>query len=872
MGDLGSAPTAPANATARLRAKLRPPAAVPHHVRRGRLHDLLDEAADAPLTLVVAPAGAGKTSLLAAWAAECPRPTAWLSLDETDRDGPHLWRGVVAAVETLAPGCGEGALGELWAPGTVAAAVARLLDDLDACAGPPSVLVIDDAHLVDADATLVATLAVFLQQLPPWLRAVVASRRDLPIPIDRLRARGRLREIRFPDLRFTPDEAGVLLGRLAPALPGDRVDGAVARAGGWAASLQLAALAARRAQVGDEEMPAPSGDDEALVHDYVLREVLAAEDPELVAVMAAVAVVDRVDPGLARAVTGREDAVALLRRAEARGLFVTRSPRPQWFEIHRLVRSALVAEAGAQAPDRLAECHARAARWYEGAGEVVPALDHWVEAWRPREALRLLAAEHAALYDAGHEAVIRRTIAAVPPEVAAENLPAMAEFAWCHLLVDRVRFLELVEQLTWWADRPDTDPGLRPRVTMLQSIGAGVSGRWGDGGLLARQALATMGGAWWRDPLGRFGWTMVARDVALSERWDEGDDDVRQAELALSRDPERRLSFEGVRALGEALAGRPVDAVRVAAAVRRAAAVGNLVILRHELEAAEAVAHRELGDRARALAELEALAARDAGSMVYCRVLAAAELVKARLDAGDVAGARADLRRAEAVADDEAVGSDARAWLARAGTLVALAEGAVGEARRCADLVDDPFWGPVGSARVDLAVGARAGARAALGTAVPRSPRHRVVRALLWARAADGRDEALAHVADAVTLAAASGLLQTVASEGDEVVQLAERVADRVPGEWTDRLRRAAVPAGSVRGLAEGDDPVASLTGRERDVLRLLAGRLTVREIASELYVSPNTLKFHLKTIYRKLGVGSRAEAAAVARRMTALS
>jgi LuxR family maltose regulon positive regulatory protein len=145
-----------------------------------------------------------------------------------------------------------------------------------------------------------------------------------------------------------------------------------------------------------------------------------------------------------------------------------------------------------------------------------------------------------------------------------------------------------------------------------------------------------------------------------------------------------------------------------------------------------------------------------------------------------------------------------------------------------------------------------------------------VVRSLLRARAADRRDEALDHVAGAVARASATGLLQTVASEGDEVVQLAERAADQAPPEWIDRLRRAAVPADRARA-AGGGDPVATLTDRERDVLRLLAGRLTVREIASELYVSPNTLKFHLKTIYRKLGVGSRAEAADVARRMTAL-
>ncbi len=131
------------------------------------------------------------------------------------------------------------------------------------------------------------------------------------------------------------------------------------------------------------------------------------------------------------------------------------------------------------------------------------------------------------------------------------------------------------------------------------------------------------------------------------------------------------------------------------------------------------------------------------------------------------------------------------------------------------------------------------------------------------------REQSLRHMSVAVEKAAAAGLLQTVASEGPDVVLLVECAADRAPEEWLDRLRRAATPTGGVP-VAAGDH-VATLTGRERDVLRLLAGRLTVREIAAELYVSPNTLKFHLKTIYRKLGVGSRAEAAEVARSMSAL-
>jgi LuxR family maltose regulon positive regulatory protein len=841
----------------------------PHYLRRDRLHDLLDDAVAGPLTLVVAPAGAGKTALLAAWAAAPARPTAWLALDERDRDPAGLWRHVVAALDRLAPGCGAGALDALATAQPLEAAVDALLAELDDTAAPDAALVIDDAHVVDDDDVLVGSLARFLQHLPPWLRAVVATRRDLALPLDRLRARGRLREVRFGELRFTPEEAGVLLDRLAPDLDADQAARAVANAEGWAAALQLAALAARSARASNA-VYAPGVDDRDLVEDYVVHEVLAGEEPGLVAALTDVAVVERIDPGLARALTGRSDAADLLRRAEARGLFATRLPGCGGYGLHPVVRGALVARAEAQDPERQAERHLLAARWYEGARDVERALEHLLAAGRPRDALRLLAAEHADLYDSGREATVLRAIAAIPPEVAHDDLAAMLDYAWCHLLVDRRRFVALVEKLTWWADTPGTDPAIRPRITMLHSVRATVSGCWRDGGLLAGQALTTMGDGWWRDPLGRFGWNMVARDVALSERWDPDADDVRQGELALSRDPERRLAFEGTRALGEALAGRPVDALRVAAAVRHAADVARLPILRLELGVAEAIAHREIGDAARALAELEALATTPAGTLLFCQVLAAGELVQAHLDAGDVAAARGELGRIEALVDGEALGADVRGCMARTGALVALADGAVGEARRWSDRIGDPFWTPVTAARIDLAVGSRADAAAALDDAVARCARHVVVRALLLARAVDGRDEALRLAGFAAGRAAGLGLLRTVAAEGADVVQLVERAAHRVPEQWLDRLRRVSVGAPDPTALSPGD-PVATLTDRERDVLRLLASRLTVREIAGELYVSPNTLKFHLKTIYRKLAVGSRAEAAAVARRMTAV-
>jgi LuxR family transcriptional regulator, maltose regulon positive regulatory protein len=850
-----------------LRAKRRPPLVPKHHVRRERLLRLLDEAVGAPLTLVVAPAGVGKTVLVSSWAAEAIVPTTWLSLDETDRDGRALWSGIIAALEVLRPGCGEAALLLLHRPGPLADVVRRLLDELDSGATSPGVLVVDDLHILDDDDDALASLALFLQHLPTWLHVILLSRRDATLPVGRLRARGQLAEVRFAELRFSHDEACEMLSRLVPEMTEREIDAAATHAAGWAAGLQLAALAARSNRA-HEPVEAPTLEGDLLVDDYVWGEILAAEDSELVDTLRDVSVAKVIEPSLARALTSRDDADALLGRAESRGLFVTRLGPDGSFAVHALVRSALLADLGRRSATRLVEQRVRAARWLEDAEQIPAALEQWLLAGRHRDALRLLATNHAELYDSGREATIQRTIAALPPGLGGADVESMIEFAWCHLLVDRRRYLELVEQAAWWADRSQVSETLRARLTMLRSIAAIMRGDWYEGKALAEVTLHDLGDAWWSDPLGRFGWNMIARAWALAESWNDTGDEVREAGLALSRDPERRLSFEGTRALGEALAGRPADALRVVAGVRHAAEVANMTILRTELALAEAVAHRELGDRERALPVLVALAETPAETMLYCRILASLELAQAHLDAADVNAARHVFEQAEALSAAEAFGAGGRDWLGRVGTQLALSNGEIDDARRWSHQIADPFWACASAARIELAAGNPVDALAALTDVVPRCARHDVVLGLLRARSTPDHDESMKHTIAAVELATANGLLQTIASEGADAVELVERCAWRVPARWLDRLRRATAE-GADHTPAGGTDLVEPLTDRERDVLRFLASRLTVSEIADELFLSVNTLKFHLKAIYRKLGVNSRAEAAEAARRMS---
>ena len=277
-------------------------------MRRPRLIKLVDSAVESQVTVVTAGAGTGKTTLVAAWAAETARSTAWVSLDNTDRGVGTFWATMIAGLGLLVPGCGAGAVPLLrgGAPGTIAEVVGELLDDLDVQDVDASVLIVDDLHVVDDVEAITASLNLFVRHLPAWLHLVLVSRRDVGLPSHRLRAEGLLGEVQFAELRFAPDESREVLRLLAPDMSEQNVEMAAVRADGWAAGLRLAALAARSAAARRSEEPS-SGHDR-LVHDFLLMDVLAAEDPDLVEFLFGIAVTERVSQDLAEALTHRSDA------------------------------------------------------------------------------------------------------------------------------------------------------------------------------------------------------------------------------------------------------------------------------------------------------------------------------------------------------------------------------------------------------------------------------------------------------------------------------------------------------------------------------------------------------------------------------------
>ena len=214
-------------------------------MHRTRLIELLDDLSAYPVTAVVAPAGAGKTALAADWLRHRGRRSAWLALDEADRDPAHFCVALISAVESLAPGALDRPRAAVHGPGGPADALRVMTDDLELTEGDEAVLVVDDLHHVDDSEPTRSALATFVEHKPDWLHLLLLSRRRPALGIDRLRAAGELADVGFDALRFSERENMEMLAGLCPDTAEQDLVRVSEWSGGWAAALQLAALALR---------------------------------------------------------------------------------------------------------------------------------------------------------------------------------------------------------------------------------------------------------------------------------------------------------------------------------------------------------------------------------------------------------------------------------------------------------------------------------------------------------------------------------------------------------------------------------------------------------------------------------------------------
>ena len=392
-------------------------------VARPRLSERLLRGAESKLTLISAPPGFGKTTLLAAWLAAAPadgRSVAWLSLDRADSQPATFWTYLITALQTVAPGVGASALSLLQEsqPPPIETVLALVLNDLGAVANEV-VLVLDDYHEVDTHE-LQGGMAFLVEHLPAQIHLVITTRADPALPLARLRARGELVEIRAADLRFTPDEAaGYLNEVMGLDLAARDIAALEGRTEGWIAALQLAALSMQGRDDVAGFIAGFAGDDRYIV-DYLVEEVLRRQPGRVRSFLLQTSILGRMSGPLCDAVTGQDGGRAMLEALDRANLFlVPLDDRRRWYRYHHLFADVLRAHLVDEQPDRVPDLHRRASAWYEQNGERSEAIRHAMAGEDFDRAAGLIELAVPAMRRSRQEAVLLAWLRALPDKVFA---------------------------------------------------------------------------------------------------------------------------------------------------------------------------------------------------------------------------------------------------------------------------------------------------------------------------------------------------------------------------------------------------------------------------------------------------------------------
>jgi LuxR family transcriptional regulator, maltose regulon positive regulatory protein len=858
-------------------------------VLRPRLIERLNEglASGHKVTLVSAPAGFGKSTVVAQWVAGCGRPVAWLSLDEGDSDLSRFLTYLIAAVQTVAPGIGDGVLTALRSPQPPPpeSTLTALLNDVT---GIPSdvVLVLDDYHVLDAKPVDDA-MAFLVEHLPPQMHLVIATREDPALPLARLRARGQMTELRGADLRFTPFEASEFLNQVMDLdLVAEQIAALDVRTEGWIAGLQLAAISLQGRADAAGFIASFTGSNR-FVLDYLLEEVLQRQPERVQTFLLRTSILDRLCGPLCDAVTLDASASGqeTLEYLDRSNLFlIPLDTERRWYRYHHLFAELLrqrlhqsLASSGADEGRSLAQDHILASQWYEGNALEVEAFHHAAAANDIERAERLI-------------------IGGRIPEHS--RAAVIAVFEWLDSLPRTV-----LDARPWLWVRSATVALNAGRTTGVEERLRAAEGALQHADLDDQT----------RDLIGQI--AAVRATLALANYQPEAMiDQARRALEYLHPDnlPFRSRAF---RALGFAyqLQGDRVAARQAyteAMSIRQSSGninltvsattgLGNVQESENQLyQAAETYqcSLRLLGDQSSSNADQEFIglarifyewndldAAEQYGQQslqlarqydravdrfVFCEVF----LARLRLARGDAAGAAAMLAETEqSVRDGTFV--HRMPEVAAAQVLTLLQQGDLAGAAHLARMHDLPLT----RARVHLAQGDPSAALAVLEPyrrrAEERALADEQLRTLiLQAVAFDAlgeRSRAVELLDAALGMAESGGFIRVFVDEGAPMARLLREALSRgVRPEYVRRLL-AAFPADEAGRAAShaarvgGSRLAEPLSGRELEVLALIARGLTNQEIALRLYLSLHTVKSHARSIYAKLGVSSRTQAVA---------
>jgi LuxR family maltose regulon positive regulatory protein len=882
-----------------LTTKLHRPPLRPSLVPRVHLIERLDEGLHLghKLTVVSAPAGFGKTTLVSAWAAACGRPVAWLSLDEGDNDPARFLAYFAAALRMVGMEIEEGASeAEVF--------LTTLVNQVN-LAPEPFLLVLDDYHLITAQPVHDA-LAFFLTHMPGSVHLAIATRADPPLPVARLRARGQLSELRLPDLRFTPDEAAEFLRQvMGLELSTGDIAALASRTEGWVAGLQMAALSLQGKDDVSRFVAAFTGSDRYIL-DYLLEEVLRRESDQVQAFLLQSSILDRLCGSLCDAVIGdwrleiddTKSPVSSLRsqgvleHLESANLFVVPlDDWREWYRYHRLFADLLRQRLHQTYPGRVPVLHRRASEWFEQNRLMVEAIDHALAAEDFERAADLVDRAAEATLMRGETATFLRWVEALPEELVRARPALSVLYAW--MLLWQGQSLKLIESLL--RDAEEGGECVSGRATALRGLIAGLRGQTERTAELCSLALEQL------PEEDRFVrpfalWLLRATELAGGE----GKVDMRALDDVL-----RMSQSAGNVMLSVMIAcnraeilmrrGQPHEA---AAAYQKAVematdAQGRRIPIAGQVLVGLGELSREWGDLdAAELYLVEGIDLSEQWTEVG-PLEAYIALARVRWARGDMEGAWDALQKAQELSakydvtdlDDFSVAM-VRAWMW-------ISQGDLEPARRWAEerdlfeYVDTPLQEKAGDSydlrmrKYELLVLARlliAQARAGealklLESLIPAAEwRGRpamlveiyALRALAYQVQGD-LDQAVDALEHALSLAEPKGYVGIFVGEGEPMHVLLQEAARRgitrnMAAEYVTKLLAAfdTMETPSLFRLSALTEP---LSARELEVLRLLNTHLSSAEIAEQLCISANTVRFHIKNVYGKLGVHSRSDA-----------
>ncbi len=903
-----------------LATKLYVPGSRPGFLTRPRLRAQLDGGRGQQLTLISAPAGFGKTTLLADWSRHTYRSVAWVALDTGDNDPVRLWRHVVAAFDRLRAGTAlhvEPLLGPPT-PQSFEGVIGALINELEAQREEEELLlVLDDYHQIDSPAAH-SSLAFLVDHLPSRLHVAISSRADPPLPLARLRAAGLLSEVRAGDLRFTKDETGAVLREVLGhdvQLTEASLRALDLRTEGWAAGIQLAALSLRDHPDVNGFISSFSGS-HRYVLDYLTEEVLERQAPEVRSFLLETSVLERLSGELCDAVTGRVDSQAMLEGIERANLFLVPLDDVRgWWRYHHLFADLLRVRLAQERPDAVASLHVRAAQWHDERGLADDAVRHALAAGDTRRAARLVEYYADGCIQGGREATLRRWLLALPPELVASRARLLLARSLVALIEGDLSVLE--ETLDAAEHAFASEPGDR----FESSVGSHASWMGNVPAMLARGrgALAEFrGDADAALAYSRRAVELVAEGEHMLEALSRAVLGRAERLSGMLGDAERTFTDLIQRAQTTSQPALVAWACHLLAQVQQARGnldgAGNTYRRAYELSLSSqqtgplpgAIAHLGLAEVAYQRGELGQAIEHITRGVTLCRQTANATLVASGLTTlawilqaqGDSAGAREAIDQAADVGLGSAVVDLINPVPARRARLLLtqgyLEAAAAWTAERGLEADDDaPYAQEPAYLTLGRVLRAQGRPDAALqlleglherATQQGRTGSLIEIIALQSLALADAGDEprAASHLSRALALAHPQGYVRVFADEGPDMGMLLGRLlasgdtagmVGDVPATYVGRLIAAIDPPHDratgtgqkganrvVPGLVEG------LSEREVEVLQLLASGKANREIADELFVTLHTVKKHITHILGKLGATNRTEAAARAR------